>query len=80
MNVITPIKILGVPVHPYTMKGAVDKIVERVSQNSKTLVVTANAEIIMMGQSDAEYMEILNKAALVLPDGAGTVWAGRKLG
>ena len=80
MNDITPIKILGVPVHPYTMKGAVEKILERVAQNKKTFVVTANAEIIMMGQSDAEYMEILNKAALVLPDGAGTVWAGRKLG
>ena len=80
MNDITPIKILGVPVHPYTMKGAVEKILERVSQSKKTFVVTANAEIIMMGQSDAEYMEILNKAALVLPDGAGTVWAGRKLG
>ena len=80
MNDLTPIKILGVPVHPYTMKGAIEKILERVSQNKKTFVVTANAEIIMMGQSDAEYMEILNKAALVLPDGAGTVWAGRKLG
>ena len=80
MNDITSIKILGVPVHPYTMKGAVEKILERVSQSKKTFVVTANAEIIMMGQSDAEYMEILNKAALVLPDGAGTVWAGRKLG
>ena len=80
MNDLTPIKILGVPVHPHTMKGAIEKILERVSQNKKTFVVTANAEIIMMGQSDAEYMEILNKAALVLPDGAGTVWAGRKLG
>ena len=80
MNDIPPIRILGVPVHPYTMKGAIEKILERVSQNKKTFVVTANAEIIMMGQSDAEYMEILNKAALVLPDGAGTVWAGRKLG
>lgn len=80
MNVITPIKILGVPVHPYTMKGAVEIILERVSEKQKTFVVTANAEIIMMGQSDTEYMEILNKAALVLPDGAGTVWAGRKLG
>ena len=80
MNDITTIKILGVPVHPYTMKGAVEKILERVSQSKKTFVVTANAEIIMMGQSDAEYMKILNNAALVLPDGAGTVWAGRKLG
>ena len=80
MNDITPIKILGVPVHPYTMKGAVEKILERLSQSKKTFVVTANAEIIMMGQSDDEYMEILNNAALVLPDGAGTVWAGRKLG
>lgn len=80
MKDIPPIKILGVPVHPYTMKGAVDKILERVSKKQKTFIVTANAEIIMMGQSDTEYMKILNKAALVLPDGAGTVWAGRRLG
>ncbi|MHC1717114.1 MAG: WecB/TagA/CpsF family glycosyltransferase [Acidaminococcaceae bacterium] len=80
MKDISPIKILGVPIHPYTMAGAVEKILERISQNQKTFVVTANAEIIMMGQSDTEYMKILNKAALVLPDGAGTVWAGRKLG
>ncbi|MGL5207623.1 MAG: WecB/TagA/CpsF family glycosyltransferase [Acidaminococcaceae bacterium] len=80
MNDIPPIRILGVPVHPYKMKDAVDKILERIAEKKKTFVVTANAEIIMMGQSDTEYMSILNKAALVLPDGAGTVWAGRKLG
>ncbi len=80
MNDITPIKILGVPVHPYTMKGAVEKILELVSKKKKTFVVTANAEIIMMGHADVDYMKILNQADLVLPDGAGTVWAGRKLG
>lgn len=35
----------------------------------------------MMCQDDAEYKNILtNVADLVLPDGAGTVWAGRQLG
>lgn len=50
-------------------------------KNKSTHLVTANAEIIMMCQDDAEYKNILtNVADLVLPDGAGTVWAGRQLG
>lgn len=35
----------------------------------------------MMAQEDKEYKKLLsNKADLVLPDGAGTVWAGNYLG
>lgn len=46
----------------------------------QALVITANAEIIMMAQKDDEYHHIVNGADLVLPDGAGTVWGGRHLG
>ena len=41
MNDITPIKILGVPVHPYTMKGAVEKILELVSKKKKNTMIFA---------------------------------------
>lgn len=80
MQKVSPITILNVPVHPYTMSTAVYYIMDRVEHKLKTFVVTANAEIIMMGQSDKQYYDILCKADLVLPDGAGTVWAGKYLG
>ena len=78
---IESIKILGVPVHPMTMAEAVNSLEQRMLGGEQTFVVTANAEIIMMCQDDAEYNNIISKQAeLVLPDGAGAVWAGRHLG
>ncbi|MDO4921065.1 MAG: WecB/TagA/CpsF family glycosyltransferase [Phascolarctobacterium sp.] len=76
-----PIKILGVPVHPLTMRQSVDFLEQRMLAREQTFVVTANAEIIMMCQEDAGYNKIVSQEAeLVLPDGAGAVWAGRYLG
>ena len=73
--------ILGVPVIAYTMDEAVVKLTEDTRKNKRNFVVTANAEIIMMAQADPEYKKILSETAeLILPDGAGTVWAGNYLG
>ena len=78
---IEPMKILGVPVHPLTMVQSVDALEQRMLAGEQTFVVTANAEIIMMCQEDAAYNDIIShQAELVLPDGAGAVWAGRHLG
>ena len=74
-------EILGVPVVPYTMDEAVEKLTADTLAKKNNFVVTANAEIIMMAQDDAEYKKLLSETAdLVLPDGAGTVWAGNFLG
>ena len=73
--------ILGIPVVPYTMEETVTKLTEDVLKKKRSFVVTANAEIIMMAQDDPEYKTILSQTAdLILPDGAGTVWAGNYLG
>lgn len=81
MEKIAAIQVLDVPVHPYSMNDAVAYLDQKIQAQQPSFVVTANAEIIMMCQDDAEYKNILtNIADLVLPDGAGTVWAGRKLG
>lgn len=62
------------------MQEAVAWLLQRIKDNKKTQVVTANAEIIMMGLQDPRYLDLLQKTDLVLADGAGTVWAGRTLG
>ena len=73
--------ILGIPVYPYTMEEAVNKLVGDTQHKKKNFVVTANAEIIMMAQQDASYKKLLlEETEVILPDGAGTVWAGNYLG
>lgn len=81
MQIKKPVKILGVPVHPLTMNESVAVLEEKLQKKEQAFVVTANAEIIMMCQKDKEYNNIVSEQAdLVLPDGAGAVWAGRYLG
>ena len=81
MQIKEPVKILDVPVHPLTMGEAVSILEESITSGEQAFVVTANAEIIMMCQEDAGYKKIVSQdAQLVLPDGAGAVWAGRHLG
>lgn len=73
-------KILGVPVHGFTMNEVVQELDKRIDEQNQTFIVTANAEIIMACQEDDAYNRIVSNAEIVLPDGAGAVWAGRHLG
>ena len=73
--------ILGVRVNALTMDESVALLTKNTLAGKRTFVVTANAEIIMMAHEDPAYRELLlQRADLVLPDGAGTVWAGNYLG
>ncbi len=74
------VNILGVNVDAVTMRDAVAHIENKIESNTPVLVATANAEMIMRATYDEELMHILNNASLVVPDGAGTVWAARHLG
>ena len=74
------VDILGVPVAALTMREAVAQVQQFIDDKKTTLIATANAEMIMNAQHDAELREILQTADLVVPDGAGTVWAAHHLG
>ena len=73
-------EILGVNVDCLTMTQAVEKVDALIKNKTPSIVATANAEMLMFANSDAELKNILNGAALVTADGAGTVWAARHLG
>lgn len=63
------------------MDEAVERLTNDTLAKKKNFVVTANAEIIMMAQRDEDYKTLLlEQADMILPDGAGTVWAGNYLG
>ena len=74
------VEILGVGVDPVTMSEALERVEAFFSARSPHLIATANAEMLMNATHDEELCSILNGADLVVPDGAGTVWAARHLG
>lgn len=75
------IEILGVQVDAVTMAQAVERVADLIAAGKKpSLVATANAEMLLRATHDDELKAILNAANLVVPDGAGTVWAARHLG
>ena len=74
------VNILGVDVDAVTMAEAVDVVRRAMDTRAGVMVATANAEMLMRATHDEELHRILNASALVVPDGAGTVWAARHLG
>ena len=74
------VKILGVGVNAVTMQEALDRIEKFFEEKKPKIIATANAEMLMRATYDEELKKILNDAELVVPDGAGTVWAAHHLG
>ncbi len=79
----TPIqeaRLFGYPVHLVDKEQAGAFVRSGLAQNKTLQVVTLNPEMIMQGDQNPELGNILKSADLVLPDGAGLVWALRKRG
>ena len=74
------VEILGVKVDAVTMSQAVERVKNLITEKKSSIVATANAEMLLNATHDLELKKILNAAELVVPDGAGTVWAARHLG
>lgn len=72
--------ILGVHFHAVTLAQAVDAAMERVRARRQGYVVTPNPEIVELCRKDETFMGIVNRAALVLPDGIGVIYAAKILG
>jgi len=74
------INVMGVSFSPVDMDGAVDRAMELIAQRSRGWVVTPNPEIVMAAQKNAHMADAAEKAALVLADGIGVIYAAKILG
>ncbi|MBE3580925.1 MAG: WecB/TagA/CpsF family glycosyltransferase [Thermoanaerobacteraceae bacterium] len=73
-------RILGCRLDGPTLAGALDLIRDFIASGRPHQIVTLNAEMAYRASEDALLRDIINRAALVTPDGAGVVWASRLLG
>lgn len=73
-------KILGVAINSTSKKRVLKFVENQVKENKKTLIFTPNPEQLVLASEDSNFLQVLNKADLSLPDGVGLVWAGKLLG
>lgn len=67
--------VLGYPVDLVDMPGAIERIERAWYEKSSMHVVTLNAEMTMQCRSNQELGQIISSADLIVPDGAGVVFA-----
>ncbi len=72
--------LLGVRVHAVTMAQTLAWVETAVAARIPRQICTANPEFVMAAQRDREFLELLNRADLVIPDGVGLLWAARRQG
>lgn len=72
--------LLGCYIDRVDMQQALNRIEGYINDKQSASVVTLNAEIIYRALKDQELHAIINRAALVTPDGVGILWAGKILG
>ncbi len=73
-------RLLDYPVHLVSCETALQQIAEALQESENLHVVTLNPEMMMQGNDNPELGEILKSAGLVIPDGAGVVWALKRQG
>lgn len=77
---IDTFNLLGVRVSALTPELAVAAIKDMVASRTREYVCVAPVSTIVDARLDARYLEVVNNAALVTPDGMPVVWMGRYLG
>ncbi len=77
---MTRFTLLGVPIDPLTQAAAMDWVARAIEEGRPRLVISVNPERIMHARRDPAFAAVLAGADLALADGAGVLWAARRLG
>jgi len=72
--------IMGIPFLHINQKSFVSLLENRIEQQQKTFVITANPEVVMKANEDRQFMDYVQKATYICADGIGIVKAARLLG
>ena len=77
---MTRFALLGVPVDALTQREAIEWVAQAIRDGRPRLVISVNPERIMQARREPALASILQGADLALADGAGVLWAARRLG
>ncbi len=74
------LRILGVRVDDVTADETLACLEQFVAERAPRQICTVNPEFVMGAQRDEMFRNVINQAALCIPDGIGLLWAARRLG
>lgn len=73
------VSLYGVPFSKMDMKETVAYLAEAIEAGRPNRVITGNPIMLMVGLEHPDFHRVLATADLVVPDGAGVVWAANRL-
>ena len=79
MNV-PKVNIFGVPISKLGFRDTLSQLIAAVESRKPHQVITANPIMVMTAMEDPAYMRMMKSAEIVVPDGAGVVWAAGYVG
>ncbi|MBC8078713.1 MAG: WecB/TagA/CpsF family glycosyltransferase [Gorillibacterium sp.] len=74
------VSIFGIPFSRLGFQDTVNLLVQAIEERRTTQVITGNPIMVMNAMDNAPYNAMMKRAELVVPDGAGVVWASRYKG
>ncbi|OXM15081.1 WecB/TagA/CpsF family glycosyltransferase [Paenibacillus herberti] len=77
---VPKVSIYGVPFSRMSMDETMEYLTNVIEAKRPSQIITANPIMVMMGLEDAGFHRMLREADLVVPDGAGVVWAAGHIG
>jgi len=80
MKTFPTVTIFGVPISKLGLQDTVRWLIQAVEEGKPRQVITANPIMVMAALDNPAYMDMMKKADLVVPDGAGVVWASGYVG
>ncbi|MFD1953927.1 WecB/TagA/CpsF family glycosyltransferase [Paenibacillus thailandensis] len=77
---VPTVPIYGIPFSSMSMEETVEYLIEAIDNKKTTHVITANPIMIMSALDNPDYYRMMRTAELIVPDGAGVVWAASHVG
>lgn len=74
---IPTVPIFGIPFSKLSMDETVSYLTEAIEEGRLTHVITANPIMVMAALDNPEFARVMKKADIIVPDGAGVVWAAK---
>jgi N-acetylglucosaminyldiphosphoundecaprenol N-acetyl-beta-D-mannosaminyltransferase len=74
------VRMFGVPFSKLNMQETVELLTNAIDSGKPHQVITANPIMVMAAINQPDYLAVMNRADLIVPDGTGVVWAASYVG